>query len=200
MENVAPSAAAETGDPADRFAFGFLEFEEKPGEVGGFGALRAPVQNGTLPTPALMAEIAIWLSIHFDLPASGEQPRVEFASVMKLAAMKYGGFSAPSTRLNPSTPLNLGSDLVAVYHDAKRTIYLPESWTSESPADVSILVHEMVHHLQNVNAVKYDCAAAREKPAYMAQNRWLQRFGQDLETAFEVDLFTVVVKSACMFP
>jgi hypothetical protein len=121
---------------------------------------------------------------------------------MNLAAMRYGGLiarrHAESTELDPSTTLNLARDLVAVYHDARRTIFLPEGWTGESPAELSVLVHEMVHHLQNVGAVKYECAAAREKPAYLAQNRWLQQFGQNLETTFEVDLFTVVVKSTCM--
>jgi hypothetical protein len=58
-------------------------------------------------------------------------------------------------------------------------------------------VHEMVHHLQNVGGLKYPCPDAREKPAYLAQDRWLRRFGLDLETAFGIDLFTVLVRSAC---
>jgi hypothetical protein len=59
-------------------------------------------------------------------------------------------------------------------------------------------VHEMVHHLQNVGQLKYDCPAAREKPAYLAQNRWLRQFGLDLENEFQIDMFTIVAMSACM--
>jgi hypothetical protein len=78
-------------------------------------------------------------------------------------------------------------------------VYLPEGWSGATPAEVSMLVHEMVHHLQNVGNIKYECASAREKPAYLAQDQWLHDFGKNLATEFEVDMFTIVVKSACMF-
>ena len=68
----------------------------------------------------------------------------------------------------------------------------------ESPADQSIFVHEMVHHLQNLAGVKFECPAAREKAAYLAQDKWLARFGKSLENEFDVDMFTVVISSACM--
>jgi hypothetical protein len=75
---------------------------------------------------------------------------------------------------------------------------LPEGWTGKTPAELSVLVHEMVHHLQNVSGQKFECPAAREKPAYLAQDKWLKQFDQTLEQDFEVDLFTIVVKSACI--
>jgi len=59
-------------------------------------------------------------------------------------------------------------------------------------------VHEMVHHLQNLAGVKFECPAAREKTAYLAQDKWLARFGKSLENDFDVDMFTVVISSACM--
>jgi hypothetical protein len=40
-------------------------------------------------------------------------------------------------------------EAVAVYDDLTKTIFLPHSWKGETPADLSVLVHEMVHHLQN---------------------------------------------------
>jgi hypothetical protein len=68
-----------------------------------------------------------------------------------------------------------------------------------SRGSIGGLVHEMVHHLQNVNGQKFECPAAREKPAYLAQDQWLKQFGHTLENDFNVDMFTVVVKSACIF-
>jgi hypothetical protein len=56
----------------------------------------------------------------------------------------------------------------------------------------------MVHHLQNLAGVKFECPAAREKAAYLAQDKWLARFGKSLESDFDVDMFTVVISSACM--
>jgi uncharacterized protein DUF6647 len=82
--------------------------------------------------------------------------------------------------------------------DTTKTIFLPATWAGTTPAELSILVHEMVHHLQNVAKLKYDCPAAREKLAYQAQDRWLKRFGQDLEKEFEIDMLMLLVTSACM--
>jgi Zn-dependent membrane protease YugP len=68
-------------------------------------------------------------------------------------------------------PLSGVSELAAVYDDANRTIYLSEGWIGVTFADLSILVHEMVHHLQNVGQLKYSCPHAREAVAFAAQER-----------------------------
>jgi hypothetical protein len=41
-------------------------------------------------------------------------------------------------------------DTVAIYVDPERTIYLSNEWTGSGIAYLSVLVHEMVHHLQNL--------------------------------------------------
>ncbi len=67
------------------------------------------------------------------------------------------------------------------------------------PRDVSVLVHEMVHHLQNVGGQKFDCPEAREKTAYEAQERWLAMFGLSLQDELNIDPFTVLVKGMCKY-
>ena len=57
----------------------------------------------------------------------------------------------------------------------------------------------MVHHLQNLAGLKFECPMAREKVAYMAQDQWLKRFGKSLEAEFELDMFTVLLSSSCMY-
>ena len=86
----------------------------------------------------------------------------------------------------------------ALYDDLDRTIYLPDDWTAASPAQVSLLVHELVHHLQNVGALRHDCAAERERVAYQAQARWLELVGTSLEEAFGIDPMTLLVRTSCM--
>jgi hypothetical protein len=46
--------------------------------------------------------------------------------------------------------------------------------------------------------MKYECPQAREKVAYMAQERWLGLFGRSLEQDFELDGFSLLVKTRCM--
>lgn len=70
--------------------------------------------------------------------------------------------------------------------------------TGSTPAESSVLVHELVHHLQKVAGLLYDCAEVREKLAYQAQARWLEHFGTSLAEAFQLDPMTVLVRTNCM--
>jgi len=89
--------------------------------------------------------------------------------------------------------------LRVVLSDSTRTIYLPDEWTGSTPAELSVLVHEMVHHLQNLAGLKYECPQAREKLAYTAQERWLGLFGHDLAQDFELDGFSLLAKTKCFY-
>jgi hypothetical protein len=64
---------------------------------------------------------------------------------------------------------------------------------------LSILVHEMVHHLQNVGRLKFECPQEREQLAYDAQEKWLSLFGRDLEHDFGMDAMSIFVKSKCFY-
>jgi hypothetical protein len=56
----------------------------------------------------------------------------------------------------------------------------------------------MVHHIQNVNGQKFECPAAREKAAYLAQDLWLKQFDRSLENDFQIDKLTLLVQTTCM--
>jgi hypothetical protein len=116
-----------------------------------------------------------------------DHPRIEFANPKKLAALRFG-----------AQGLHSEDRIVAVYVDSQRTIFLPENWSSRTPAEQSVLVHEMVHHLQNLDKRIYNCAAEREKLAYDAQEKWLNQFGRSLESEFQIDPFTRLVATRCL--
>ena len=78
----------------------------------------------------------------------------------------------------------ISSDIVSLYSNESKTIFLLDGWTGKTPAELSILVHEMVHHLQNVGQLKFACSEEREELAYKAQDDWLHLFGRDLEPTF----------------
>ena len=120
---------------------------------------------------ATLTTIAAWLSFNFMLPPVYEHPRIEIASLEKVHGY---------------------------YDDATRTIYLPKGWTGNSPAELSLLVHEMVHHVQNVAGMTYACPEEREKLAYAAQRQWLALFGRELMKEFKLDPMTLLVRTNCM--
>jgi len=190
----AVGAVAEPRDPG-----GIYEFDQPQltDDLGDRSLAARPV------TPVLLTEIVTWLSINFDLPAMHDHPRVEFAQPLEITRMRYKGVLPPKwdeDRIRePATFADYGRDVIAIYNDKTRTIFLPEGWTGAGPAELSVLVHEMVHHLQNLAGMKFECPAARERIAYLAQNDWLKRFGHDLETDFQIDMLSLLVKTSCMF-
>lgn len=153
------------------------------------------------PARHVLTDIVTWLSMNFELPANYEHPRVEFVPARQVLSMRYNGF-LPDGRLGDGTrhPVESEggqSDVVAVYDDKTETIFVADTWTGTTPTNISVLVHEMVHHLQNVGGFRYECPEAREKLAYQAQARWLEKYGKSLEEEFNIDKFTIFVKSMC---
>jgi hypothetical protein len=154
------------------------------------------------PTPGLLDMLTSWLVTNFGLPATGERPRVELVPRIRLAALRYRGVVSDRALRSPAGDASAGplGDLQAahaVYDDNKRTIYLPEDWEGETPAEISVLVHELVHHLQNVARLKFSCPQERESIAYHAQMRWLELFGKDLSDELGIDAFDILVRTRC---
>jgi len=171
------------------------------------GAAEVPLGAARL-TPALLADIVTWLAANFDLPAIYDYPRVELVTRTKLATIRYRGLLSDlqpraaaddGKTASPDQGPTLWQSTMAVYVDARRTIYLPEGWSGATPAELSVVVHEMVHHLQSLGGVKYECLQEREKLAYAAQERWLALFGRNLMDEFEIDPFTILIRSSCQF-
>lgn len=156
---------------------------------------RADADPATTITPALLREIIGWLAQNFDLPAIDELPAVAFATTAHMDALRYRGLLNHDQRSTAGG----GSDTVAVYDSASRTIYLPEGWRGATPAEMSVLVHEVVHHLQHAAKLPHACPEEREKLAYRAQERWLRRFDRTLSSEFGTDGFTLLVRTSCGF-
>lgn len=151
---------------------------------------------------ALLTAIAIWISANYGLPASFDHPRIERAPSIAMAGLREKGFLSPlrseaSVLMSQDHPLAAIRDVIALYDDRTKTIYLSDKWSGSTPAELSVLVHEMVHHLQYKADTHYECTAEREKLAYQAQDKWLGLFGRNLESEFEIDGFTLLVSTSC---
>jgi len=148
----------------------------------------AGTASGATPrdAPSLLGTVMLWLATNFDLAFSAEPPALVTVPDTELVAMRYG----VGTAVRPG-------EVVAVYDDPGRTIYLSDSWTGSTPAELSVLVHEMVHHLQSVSDMRFACPAEREVVAYRAQEAWLGLFGESLESAFGIDAATLLVGTVC---
>lgn len=136
---------------------------------------------------ALLIAIVTWLSANFGLPPDYDLPNAAYLPDAKISETRYGGVAAEKRR-----------EVVALYDDGTQTILLTDGWSGRSPAELSVVVHEMVHHLQNRARLHFECEAAREEMAYAAQQAWLELFGRDLETEFGLDPMTLKLSTRCM--
>jgi hypothetical protein len=103
---------------------------------------------------ALLTAIVTWISANFALPPDYDHPQLKLVPAVEITFLRYQAFTPAQRRdvlksLADNTGGSHGREAGAVYDDRTRTIFLPDTWTGETPADLSVLVHEMVHHLQN---------------------------------------------------
>jgi hypothetical protein len=149
-----------------------------------------------------LAVIVTWLSANTDLPANYNLPHIRYASPAEITDVRYGTFRQDKKQnvaaAQVSLQANQGNSVVSVYDPKKREILLPLGWSAITPAEQSVLVHEMVHHLQYSAHIKFNCPQELEPAAYKAQEKWLQLFGKSLESEFGLDGFTILVNSNCL--
>jgi len=173
-------------------------------------ASRVGLTSDTSPLPSsssrlaqtVLTDIVAWISGNTDLPAIYDPPRVKFVTPeeMHSTGLRVGSGSGAASigAVQQQSTSHFEREVDALYDDTRRTIYLKNSWTGTTPAQVSVLVHEMVHHLQNLAQLKYECAQAREALAYAAQEKWLAQFGTTVGREFGLDPMTVLVRTKCM--
>jgi hypothetical protein len=159
-------------------------------------------------TRALLAALVAWLSNNFDLPTTNDQPRIVTMSSEKMTRLYYQSFlknpDYQSFRKDsaeggsPEEQAQSDQRVVSLYSIPTKTIYLLPDWTGRTPAELSMLIHELVHHLQNVAHTKYTCPEERESVAYEAQEKWLSLFGSDLLSDFKIDRFTLLLSTHCV--
>ena len=158
--------------------------------------------GGSVSTDALLTALVTWISDHFDLPPVYDHPRVLPMSSVEMTNLLYQSLLGARPRELSDQENQAQSDerrrAISLYNIPTKTIYLPPEWTGSTPAELSMLVHEMVHHLQNVGHIAYACPQERETLAYEAQEKWLSLFGRDLLRDFKIDPFTLLMNTKCL--
>ena len=167
-----------------------------PRLVRRFAAVLAVVISATPAAPQagdptlheLTAAVAEWVAAELRVAPPARLPRLEFVDAARLRALRYG---------DRASTLAAPLEVVALYDDRAGAVLLHEGWTGTTPAEMSVLVHEMVHHVQNEEGRVYECERAREAEAYELQDRWLRLYGESLESAFELNGLAMLILTRC---
>lgn len=90
---------------------------------------------------------------------------------------------------------------VALYNNDTKTITVNENLDPTKEYDISVLLHEFIHHLQNINGHRRsDCSGEREGQAYTTQRAFLKSRGdKDTSATMGVDAFTELLISQCHY-
>ena len=98
-----------------------------------------------------------------------------------------GRLQAPEVVRLSQDELNAGSQHIALlgddyfvhgqYRPADDTVYLREDFDLQNPYHRSVLVHELVHYVQDVRNIHYECEAMYEEEAYRLQALWHEENG-----------------------
>ena len=134
----------------------------------------------------LIAGLLVWIAAETGLIAP-PAPAIEMRTQTQLSDLAYGDKE------------NVGDDVQALYHREKGVVYLRSDWRENNPHCVAALLHELVHHVQAFNGVRFRCAAAAERQAYDLSIKWLR--DQKLADPYAVlgiDKFTIAALSVCV--
>ena len=121
-------------------------------------------------TIILLAAFVAWLGSNSDLPMPDRAPIIETVSAERIWHMA-----------NPGVPFPEDPDDGRVFGaQAADTIYLSDETDLSTVFGQSVLLHEYIHYVQEVEGMDFPCYGQREKHAYMIQKRWLEQQGADL--------------------
>ena len=142
----------------------------------------------------LVTALVTWISGNFEIPVDYHHPRIV---PMSSFAVTYLLQQLNPTDQRKAVNIDEMRKLMSFYSTERKAIYLPRGWTGETPAQLSILVHELVHHLQNLSHATFACPAAEDELPYEAQEKWLNIFGRSLSSEFGLERTSVLLATKC---
>jgi hypothetical protein len=152
---------------------------------------------------SLLVVLLLWISqnSNFDYHPDMGLPNVEQVTQQELAYIYVGDEDSVGNKNNAQGFLSeeayqsLAAGLEAVYAADKNTIYLGEKIDIQTDYGRSVLVHELIHFLQNIHQhhAQVTCGNALEKDAYFIQADYMQEHN----IAPPFTRFTVMMRSLC---
>ena len=155
----------------------------------------------------VMVGLLLWIGqhTHFEYHPDMGLPAVEQVTQQELASLYFGtgsdkvqGFASDEDEETKTVIHSLTRNLRAIYSANNNTIYLGKSIDPTSTYGRSILIHELVHFLQNKHEMhkQVACNNALEKDAYIAQSHYMVQ--NKVIPSF--NKFSIMMRSLCESP
>ena len=132
----------------------------------------------------ILTALMIWLGANTPFDTNHDIPNVLFLSQTQMEQMYYKGES------------KIPNTLRGLYDTESDTIILPDTWDRRKAWDMGVLLHEMVHYLQDQNNYQFSCTSEMERDAWPIQQRYLK---ERHDYAWDYDGLWYAVISTCNF-
>tara|TARA_Y100000748_G_scaffold285046_1_gene267295 strand:+ start:370 stop:792 length:423 start_codon:yes stop_codon:yes gene_type:complete len=111
----------------------------------------------------ILTALMIWLGANTPFDTNHDIPNVLFLTQSQMEELYY-----------VEDQEKFPNQLHGLYNRENNTIVLPDTWDRRKPWDLGVLIHEMVHYLQDVNQLEFECTAQMEKEAWPIQKQYLK--------------------------
>lgn len=146
----------------------------------------------------MLTNLTNWITENSDLSPTGKLPELKFINPGMMATCRQAVMS--KYQAADSRIVDDGTFGIVAFYDRKTaTIFLSSDWDGSDLADKSILVHELVHHLDASTEDWQPSMDGGERLAYDLQDRFLQANGSDLFTALGIDPFSRLMLSEWLY-
>ena len=137
----------------------------------------------------LVMSLMLWISTATGW-AIPEPPNITYIEDgRKLFLMSYGCDTEPNQDICKAYTGENGATILALYNNETKTVFLNKDFWPTSTKDQSILLHELVHHMQysrDYNLYRRKCQGEIEKEAYDLQEKWLANYGWTLQKTIDL--------------
>ena len=127
----------------------------------------------------------MWIGSETGYDVDIPHPRVVLVDQVQMELLVQNGVLAETYPID---------QLHAFYNTKTKTIYLRASWRKYNQWDRSVLLHELLHHVQTLNGVTYQCIQQMEEEAWPLQKKYLKDFHN---YDWEYDLLWYLMISTC---
>jgi hypothetical protein len=109
----------------------------------------------------ILTALMIWLGANSNFDVNMDPPRVIFLPQDQMEQLYYGDREKYG-------------ELYAFYDTDRDVIILRDTWDRRKPWDMSILLHETIHYIQDQSNTVFACNAQMEKETWPLQQKYLQ--------------------------
>jgi hypothetical protein len=111
----------------------------------------------------IITALLIWLGANSDFNVDMDIPLIVFLPQAEMEQRYYKGRKHADVNLH------------AFYDTENDIIVLPDTWDRRKPWDLSVLLHEIIHYVQDQNEVRFNCVQEMEVKTWPLQQKYLQQ-------------------------